>query len=155
MKSIVKYVVAGMIGGLVVLGGVSYFENENVSEENFAQQVNLDRTTIAATIPDVDFVEASAKSMEVVVHIAAEESAIMAQQRIQEQREKRRSPLDQLFSIEELFGGSLGSQFYQQKGSGSGVIISEDGYIVTNNHVVGFADEILVTLNNDKTYKAV
>ena len=155
MKSIVKYVVAGMIGGFVVLGGVSYLDNEKVSEENFAQQVNLDRTALTESIPNVDFVEASAKSMEVVVHIAAEESAIMAQQRIQEQREKRRSSFDQLFSIEDLFGGSLGNQFYQQKGSGSGVIISDDGYIVTNNHVVGFADEILVTLNNDKTYKAV
>ncbi|MFM6924855.1 MAG: trypsin-like peptidase domain-containing protein, partial [Ferruginibacter sp.] len=38
--------------------------------------------------------------------------------------------------------------------SGSGVIISEDGYIVTNNHVVENADEIDVTLNNKKTYKA-
>lgn len=155
MKSILKYVVAGMIGGLIVLGGVSYLESEKVSEANFAQHVNLDRTAVTTSIPDVDFVEASAKSMAVVVHIAAKESAIMAQQRIQEQREKRRSPLDQFFSIEDLFGGNLGNQFYQQKGSGSGVIISEDGYIVTNNHVVAFADEILVTLNNDKTYKAV
>ena len=43
--------------------------------------------------------------------------------------------------------------------SGSGVIISEDGYIVTNNHVVsnggeGVADEITVTLSNKKTFKA-
>jgi S1-C subfamily serine protease len=46
------------------------------------------------------------------------------------------------------------SPFYQQKGSGSGVIISGDGYIVTNNHVVGFADEILVTLHDKRQYKA-
>ncbi len=47
----------------------------------------------------------------------------------------------------------------EQRASGSGVIISEDGYIVTNNHVVsdgkdGVADEITVTLNNKKTFKA-
>jgi Do/DeqQ family serine protease len=42
----------------------------------------------------------------------------------------------------------------EQKASGSGVIISDDGFIVTNNHVVENADEITVTLNNRKTYKA-
>lgn len=47
----------------------------------------------------------------------------------------------------------------EQRASGSGVIISEDGYIVTNNHVIsnggdGVADEITVTLSNKKTYKA-
>jgi Do/DeqQ family serine protease len=41
-----------------------------------------------------------------------------------------------------------------QRASGSGVIISEDGYIVTNNHVIEEADEIKVTLNNKKQYKA-
>ncbi len=47
----------------------------------------------------------------------------------------------------------------EQRASGSGVIISDDGYIVTNNHVVsdggtGVADEITVTLSNKKVYKA-
>ena len=41
-----------------------------------------------------------------------------------------------------------------QKGSGSGVIIRQDGYIVTNNHVVADATEVQVTLNNNKTYPA-
>lgn len=41
-----------------------------------------------------------------------------------------------------------------QKGSGSGVIIRPDGYIVTNNHVVANATSVQVTLNNNKTYDA-
>ena len=41
-----------------------------------------------------------------------------------------------------------------QQGSGSGVIIREDGYIVTNNHVVDGATDVEVTLNNNKSYKA-
>ena len=42
----------------------------------------------------------------------------------------------------------------KQQGSGSGVIISADGYIVTNNHVVADADELTVTLNDNKEYSA-
>ncbi len=41
-----------------------------------------------------------------------------------------------------------------QVGTGSGVIISPDGYIVTNNHVIAKATELNVTLNNNKTYEA-
>jgi len=43
---------------------------------------------------------------------------------------------------------------YKQEGTGSGVIISPDGYIVTNNHVIKDASELEVTLENKKTYKA-
>ena len=47
-----------------------------------------------------------------------------------------------------------GSQQQEQIGTGSGVIISEDGYIVTNNHVIKDASDLEVTLNNKKVYKA-
>lgn len=56
------------------------------------------------------------------------------------------------------FFGNRGQQRRQietpkRQGSGSGVIISADGYIVTNNHVVGEADEILVKLNDNREFK--
>jgi Do/DeqQ family serine protease len=54
----------------------------------------------------------------------------------------------------EFFYGYKGAQQQEQIGTGSGVIISEDGYIVTNNHVVKDASEIEITLNNKKSYKA-
>jgi Do/DeqQ family serine protease len=54
----------------------------------------------------------------------------------------------------EFFYGYGGSQQQEQIGTGSGVIISEDGYIVTNNHVIKDATEIEITLNNKKSYKA-
>lgn len=56
------------------------------------------------------------------------------------------------------FFGNRGQQRRQietpkRQGSGSGVILSADGYIVTNNHVVGEADEILVKLNDNREFK--
>lgn len=56
--------------------------------------------------------------------------------------------------IMEFFYGYRGGQQQAQIGTGSGVIISEDGYIVTNNHVINNASEIEITLNNKKAYKA-
>src|SRR3954453_11010147 len=53
-----------------------------------------------------------------------------------------------------MFGGRSGRITPEQRASGSGVAISADGYIVTNNHVVDGADELVVTLNNKKDYKA-
>ncbi len=53
-----------------------------------------------------------------------------------------------------FFGGSHPYKKYKQKSLGSGFIISKDGYILTNNHVVSNADEINVTLSNKHTYKA-
>ena len=56
-------------------------------------------------------------------------------------------------------GGRGGTQEYTQKAAGSGVIISEDGYILTNNHVISGADKITVYVNpgdgsEEKTYEA-
>lgn len=53
-----------------------------------------------------------------------------------------------------FFGDQMGPQSREQQGSGSGVIIRSDGYIVTNNHVVDGATKVEVTLNNNKTYPA-
>ncbi len=58
-------------------------------------------------------------------------------------------------SIFDFFFGYEGTpQERERTGSGSGVIIREDGYIVTNNHVIDKASKIEVTLNNNETYEA-
>ena len=58
-------------------------------------------------------------------------------------------------SIFDYFFGYGTPQQREKVGSGSGVIIREDGYIVTNNHVIEGADKIQVTLNTNQTYDAV
>src|SRR5690606_6561148 len=55
-------------------------------------------------------------------------------------------------SLQDLFMGR--STPRAQMGTGSGVIINSDGYIITNNHVINNSNELSVTLNNNKTYKA-
>jgi len=59
--------------------------------------------------------------------------------------------------FDEFFNRFFGQQFphkFKQKSLGSGFIISKDGYILTNNHVVEDADEVKVTLSDEKTYDA-
>ncbi|MEZ4786851.1 MAG: trypsin-like peptidase domain-containing protein [Flavobacterium haoranii] len=56
--------------------------------------------------------------------------------------------------MEFIYGSRGGGMQQEQVGTGSGVIISEDGYIATNNHVIQDATQLEVTLNNNKTYKA-
>jgi serine protease Do len=67
------------------------------------------------------------------------------------------SPFGENDPFSEFFNKFFGKQYtkkYKQKSLGSGFIISKDGYILTNNHVVANADEINVTLSNNHTYKA-
>src|SRR5688572_25865797 len=69
----------------------------------------------------------------------------------------RRSPFGDLFpDLQDFFGDGFGERYRSipQMASGSGAIISEDGFIVTNNHVIDGADEITVTLTNKKSFKA-
>jgi len=71
---------------------------------------------------------------------------------------QQRNPFSDFFGDDDPFGGFFSGPRVQtipeQRASGSGAVISDDGYIVTNNHVVEGADEINVTLSNKKSYKA-
>lgn len=89
-----------------------------------------------------DFTFAAAASTPAVVHIKAKSSRTVRQ---------TPSVFDQFFGMDEMFGGP---RTQNQESSGSGVIISDDGYIVTNNHVVDGASELEVVTYNKKSYDA-
>ena len=102
----------------------------------------------------VDFTQPSAAAIPAVVHIKTKTNAKQVSNNLP--RTRPSNPFSDFFD-DDLFNQFFGrGNMYipEQRASGSGVIISEDGYIVTNNHVVENADEINVTLNNKKTYKA-
>lgn len=150
MKHILSMTLAGIIGGLIVITGLKITETPTIIETVATPKVINVSNTVSPGV-NTDFVNAAAKATAAVVHINAEESKTLAMQRHEESRRNRRmSPFDRFFG-----GDMFGDNFYRPKsGSGSGVIVSTDGYIVTNNHVVGFADVINVTLNDGRTMKA-
>lgn len=152
MKQLLSLFAAGAIGGLTVLG-ISQFDKKQPVQHamNTAPQATLASYGSAVSAP-FDFVKASEKATNVVVGIYAEESAQLVNQRRQEQQRRYRSPFEEFFGSD--FFERFNNNHYPQSGSGSGVIVSHDGHIVTNNHVVGFADKIIVTLNDGRKIKA-
>lgn len=112
--------------------------------------------TDAGTPPGaVDFTVPSQAAIPAVVHIKTKTNARQVTNNLP--RVQQNNPFRDFFDddmFNQFFGGPRMNIIPEQRASGSGVIISEDGYIVTNNHVVNNADEITVTLNNKKTFKA-
>ncbi len=162
MKNILSLIFAGIVGGLVVLGASKFgFSNDEYAREfNQSPSASFVANSNAKVSEPFDFVKASEHAKEVVVHIIAEESVESARKRSEKRRKSRRSPFDDFFGQDffgqDFFGQDFfrGGNAYPKNGSGSGVIFSKDGYIVTNNHVVGFADNILVTLEDGREVKA-
>jgi serine protease Do len=103
----------------------------------------------------IDFTVPSAAALPAVVHIKTKTNAKQVNNNLPKARQQ--SPFSDFFGddlFDQFFGNGRSGVIPEQRASGSGVIISEDGYIVTNNHVVNGADELTVTLSNKKTYKA-
>jgi serine protease Do len=102
-----------------------------------------------------DFTSASQTAVPAVVHIKTKTKAktVSGASAIQK-NPFFDDPIFERFFNDDMFGQRFQRTIPEQRASGSGVFISADGYIITNNHVVEGADEVKVTLSNKKTYVA-
>lgn len=154
MKNIITPVISAVIASLLTIAAFYFFAGDKLGQR---QQQDSDAfpayaasyyDSESASAPDTpfDFTLAAEKATPAVVHITSTQEAVANN--------------DQQQQIPEFFRDFFGDQLPQQQqrgprmGSGSGVIISEDGYIITNNHVVADADELTVVLVDNRSYVA-
>lgn len=139
MKNILSLVLVSALGGAITLGSYKLFLEEETMLVNttqvqpaFIPTTNTSNLYKAYETPD--FTIAAENTVNAVVHV------------------KNVTLSSGQMSFEDLFFGRR--QQRAQMGTGSGVIINADGYIITNNHVIDQSQELTVTLNNNKTYNA-
>ncbi|MEO6302795.1 MAG: trypsin-like peptidase domain-containing protein [Bacteroidia bacterium] len=144
MKKLLSTMFVACLGGLISFTGARYFysnDKNNTSQitKPFEQNIKLANYTENQNSGlNVDFTNAAEKSVNAVVHIKTTSEQV---------NNLNYDPFAEWF-----YGPQKRQQNYSMEGSGSGVIISNDGYIVTNNHVVAGADKIEVVLNDRRTY---
>jgi len=155
MSKIAGALVAGCLGGAITLGAFKMMEEPapsiNTTTEPTAsidananiQQVSMPNYAPSTTgaVPEgaVSFTVAAEQSVNSVVHITSESTV-------------EQTSYDPFL---DFFGGGGGRSYRQPRmASGSGVIVSEDGYIVTNNHVIEDAEKLTIVLNDNRSYEA-
>lgn len=160
MNKYLGVLATAVLGGIISLGGAYYLGFGQQQEVRIIQQESKPLPQFSDFVPDFGelvpasgFTVAADKALPAVVHIKAGKRASMASGGLD---------LDGLPPMFRDFFGprgfdqqpDKGGQRPLQQGSGSGVIISADGYIVTNNHVIEDAEELEVVLNDERTYTA-
>ena len=146
MKKHFTSLLSAIMGGAIAIGGYHFLVKENISEHSHpiiserSQGISSNFQRVANfNFDENSFINASNKTVNSVVHV------------------KNMTISPEITSIFDLFSGNTpqpGNGKERLAGTGSGVIISPDGYIVTNNHVISGASSVQVTLNNNQTYKA-
>ncbi len=142
MKRFGSLFLVAFLAGAMSLAAYKYFFESSPEVPVFEQEAlpffqtgNTGTSLSAAAMAEADFTVAAENTVNAVVHV---KNITIS-----------RGP----GNIFEFFYG-YGEQARPQVGTGSGVIISPDGYIVTNNHVIAGANQLMVTLNDNKTYDA-
>jgi len=173
-RTVIISAIVSLVISLGVIGGYHYFGKEEVAIKH-VNTANGHKVLYAANaegeITPLDFTKTTEKVLDAVVHISAKKMIPAGSNKMFQYRELP-DPFRDFFG-ESPFGQFFGRRYYNGQpqspndsedyqmpeempvmGSGSGVIINEKGYILTNNHVIDNADEIEVTLHNNGTYKA-
>jgi len=138
MKKISTLFLVSLLSGIITITAYKLlFETNGFQKKSLVTVAPSNYSSNAGLASQaVDFTEAADKAVHTVVHVKNVSYRTLSNPML------------------EFFYGYKGEQQQEQIGTGSGVIISEDGYIVTNNHVIKDASEIEITLNNKKSFKA-
>lgn len=153
MKRFAGIFATALIASIITIGIFFVANNKMKNTPHYVQTLDMPRAHYANYLPNAnqigpDFTIAAEKTIHAVVHIKTEYV-------------QKTSTYNDYFGMDDpLYNFFFGAPFNRPskpqavQGYGSGVIISDDGYIVTNNHVVQEADFIEVTLNDKRTYTA-
>ena len=139
MKKIATLLLISTLSGAVTLTSYKIFFEENSTKKEvglkaITSPISVGVNPVNSWTENINFIIAAEKTLPAVVHV------------------KNTTLSKGYTSFEDLMFGR--SQQRAQIGTGSGVIISPDGYIVTNNHVIEGAQTIEITTNDNKTYTA-
>ncbi|MEO6521757.1 MAG: Do family serine endopeptidase [Mucilaginibacter sp.] len=147
MKKFGLTVLTAFLGGAMAIGAYKVIENNRENNMSFEDRQKVyfasnREPAIVSSTGNLDFTEAAAAVTPAVVYIRTTFAPASG---------GGQDEMEQMFG--QMFGQRSRPQG-PQKASGSGVIISTDGYIVTNNHVVEKADKIEVTMNDKRVFQA-
>ncbi|WKN29960.1 trypsin-like peptidase domain-containing protein [Porifericola rhodea] len=142
-------VLAAILGGVTAVSLMQYFDEDSTANTNLQSERNIQLskylTDTAFTVPDgINFIYAAERVKPGVVFIRSTYNG---------SGQSFTNPLEDLYN-EYFRNGEPRERRGPSRSSGSGVIISEDGYIVTNNHVIEDADKVDVTLDDNRMYTA-
>ncbi len=144
-KLFLGFLLVGALSAAIGAGTFSYLSNKqdgSIGSGVFSQG-GYRAVNYATPAENTDFTYAAEQSVHAVVHIKSVAKSVPGS-----------AASDPGLDLFERFFGQVPRQYQPRVGFGSGVIISSDGYIITNNHVIEGADELQVTMNDGKTFKA-